>query len=182
MLFRSPAPARAVAEQQARRAIESLGLPMLKGANYSSSIGDSRMVNVQVTPVVDGFTLDGSNLWVQVAKQGVFGLNGFGAHLEKATTYPIAGARDVANRSQLRKWAAFGPANVTPQTEPIVYADPSAVSPTTRKRDGRLMVQSQLAEITVTQAAHSLQQQWFPGGEILFLPAWNFTEIGRAHV
>lgn len=168
-------PSKADAIAQVKQSLASLDLPLLEGARYAAVSRDDRAVSVQVTPVFNGLELGGSTFWVQVSKEGVFGLNGFAAHLEPAMTYPIDGARDVANRSQLRKWASFGPTNVTPQTEPYTYQEQASGAPTTPTRDGRPMVQAWVAEIDVQSASHALQQQWLLDGQTIFLPAWNYT-------
>ena len=169
------APSDAEALAAAKKAFAALGLPLLQGADYAVAWKDDRVVNVLASPVFSGFSMPGLGISVQVGAQGVFSMNGIGAHLVEAKTYPVDGARDVANRSQLRKWAAFGPMNVT-QNQNFVYNEEAAPSSlTTATKNGRLMLQGQLAEIDVTKATAALQQQWFVGGEILFLPAWNYT-------
>lgn len=167
-------PSDADALQRARDIVKRLQLPAYRDATFAVSWSDERSVAVSALGSIDGFALRGIELSIQVSSKGVFSIGGTGAKIVRVNAYPTAGARDVALRSALKKWSTFGPVYIGP-SQPTTVAYPNSGTPTTAAKGSLLMPQAYVDEITVNSAKSGLQLQWFSGGEVLFLPAWEFT-------
>ena len=170
-----PRPTDADALSQAKALLQKLSLPSLSNAEYSIGWSDDRSVSVVATPKFEGITLRGLETTVVVGTKGPFSLNGSAARIVKVGAYPVDGARDVALRSTLRKWAAFGPSNVSSNAGVMPMEGVAPSTPVTLTRNGLPMPQAMLAEVEVVSAQAGLQLMWFPGGETVFLPTWDYT-------
>ena len=172
------APSKADAIAAAKAAFAKLGLDGLKGARYVAYNYSTRSTTVNVTPSIDGMDL--SAMWsAEVSKNGVFSISGAAANVVKAQSYPTVGARDAALRSALRKWQSFGPQQVwAPQQTSAPDQSGSATAmpvPTTPQHNGKPMVQAYVSDVTVHGAERALMQVYLSGGEVMLMPAWNFT-------
>lgn len=167
-------PSKADAIAAAKAAFAKLGLDGLKGARFVAYGYNPRSMTVSVTSVIDG--MDVSSQWsAEVSKGGVFSIGGSAARIVKAESYPTVGARDAALRSALRKWASFGPLPLW-QPEQVVSAEASpSANPTTPTHNGKPMVQAYVRQVAVLGAERALMQVWLAGGEVMLMPAWNFT-------
>ena len=174
---RWPRPSNQVALEQAEAVISKLGFSGRFG--YSVSWGDVRSVTVVVTREVEGMPIRGGEISLQIGAKGIYSVNGAGARIVPASNRIFAGAREVAERSAWRKWSTFGPFNITPNPADgaaTTFDNPGrGGAPTTTKRGNLLLPPAFISEIDVTEAKRGLQLVWFPGGEVLLLPAWDYT-------
>jgi len=109
--------------------------------------------------------------------QGPLWVNGFAAGLEMIPDYPIIGARSTVTRSQIPRWATFGPnptdsmlrpassarTNDEETTEPLPIA-PLENRAVTVRWDPAVAVSAEL----------TLAQYWAPDGTFFLLPAYEF--------
>lgn len=169
------APSNADAIAAAKAAFAKLGLQGLKGATYTAYNYSTRSTSVSVTPTIDG--MDVPSQWsVEVSKDGVFSISGVAANIVKADSYPTVGARDAALRSALRKWQAFGPQQIYSPDQGVVGSSPSnSAAPTTPLHNGKPMVSGYVSTVSVQGAQRSLMQVNLSGGELMLMPAWNYT-------
>lgn len=171
-LWKSPSKADAIAA--AKTVFASLGLDGLKNAKYQAFDYNTRAITVNITPVIDGMEV--ASAWsAEVSKDGVFSISGAGARIVKADAYPTVGARDAALRSELRKWSSFGPMNVYQPQVDYTSNNGSSATPTTPTKNGKPMVQAYVSDVAVLGASRGLMQVYLAGGEVMLMPAWNFT-------
>ncbi len=168
-------PSKADAIAAAKAAFVKLGLQGLKGATYTAYSYSNRSMTVSATPSIDGMEV--SSQWsVEVSKDGVFSVNGVAANIVKADSYPTVGARDAALRSALRMWQAFGPQQVwSPDQNGVGVDGSTSVAPTTPMHNGKPMVSGYVSTVSVLGAERSLMQVNLAGGELMLMPAWNYT-------
>ena len=129
---------------------------------------------MNVTPVIDGMEI-GSQWSAEVSKDGVFSISGSGARIVKGDAYPTVGARDAALRSELRKWSSFGPISVYQPQVDYTASNGSSATPTTPQHNGKPMVQAYVSDVSVLGATRGLMQVYLAGGEVMLMPAWNYT-------
>ena len=170
-----PRPTDAEALTQARAVLKQLQVPGLAGADLTIGWSDDRSVSIVATQTLNGVVLRGIETTVMVGAKGAFSVNGTAAKLSKVGAYPIDGARDVALRSLQRKWAAFGPSNISTASGAMPFEGASSATPVTLTRNGLPMPQAMLAEVEVVAAKPGVQMIWFPSGETVFLPTWDYT-------
>lgn len=167
-------PSDADALRAAKQVLDRLQLPMYRDGTVAIGWSDERSVAVVISAQLNGAVLRGVEMSIQVSSAGAYSVGGVGARVVQAETYPIAGARDVALRSALRKWSTFGPWNISQDAGGAVVSG-SSDSPKTTIKNGLLMPPAYVLELDVTSAKRGLQMLWFPGGEVRFLPTWDFV-------
>lgn len=111
--------------------------------------------------------------------------NGFAAGLEQVPAYPIVGARTAVTRSQVPRFAAFGPTpldygGVVPMAEArdgsgTVTSEPATGTSTEVPAGDPTKVQMWWDPVTVIGAEPTLAQYWQPDGTLLLLPAYRLT-------
>lgn len=171
-MWKSPSKSDAIAS--AKAVFAGLGLDGLKNAKYQALDYNTRAMTVNVTPVIDGMEV--ASAWsAEVSKDGVFSISGAGARIVKGDSYPTVGARDAALRSELRKWSSFGPMSVYQPQVDMGVSNGSSASPVTPTKNGKPMVQAYLSDVPVLGASRGLMQVYLAGGEVMLMPAWNFT-------
>lgn len=167
-------PSDADALRAAKQIVDRLQLPAYRDGTLAIGWSDERSVAVVISPRLNGAVLRGVEMSIQVSSEGVYSIGGVGARVVQAETYPIAGARDVALRSALRKWSTFGPWNIS-QDAGVAVTSGTPDAPKTTIKNGLLMPPAYVLEVDVTSAKRGLQMLWFPGGEVRFLPTWDFV-------
>jgi len=171
-LWKSPSKADAIAAVKA--VFSALGLDGLKSARYQTLDYNTRAMTVNITPVIDGMEV--SSQWsAEVSKDGVFSISGAAARIVKSASYATVGARDAALRSELRKWSSFGPNVVYQPQVDYTTSNGSSATPSTPTKNGKPMVQAYVSDVAVLGATRGLMQVYLAGGEVMLMPAWNFT-------
>lgn len=169
--WRTPSDADAL--RQAKAAFAALGADVASANFFVTLNGSDKFVTMY--PSVAGMQVQAT--WsAEISQQGLASISGYAAHIAALTSYPIAGARDVANRSLDKRWAAFGPNQLWyPQPDSAV-AGGAPASPTVRLMNGKPMIPGWVHEVTVSHVERSLMQMWLPDGTGLLMPAWTYTD------
>ena len=168
------APSKADAVAAVKKAFAAIGLDGLKNAKFQTFNYNTRSLTVNVTPVLDGMEV--SSQWsAEVSKDGVFSVSGSAARIVKAGVYTTVGARDAALRSELRKWSAFGPTQLYQPELALSSGLAQTAQPTTPTHNGMPMVQAYLSDVAVQSATRGLMQVALANGDVMLMPAWNFT-------
>ncbi|MHC8497215.1 MAG: hypothetical protein ACYYNF_09560 [Actinomycetes bacterium] len=109
--------------------------------------------------------------------QGPLWVSGFAAGLEMIPDYPIIGARNTLTRSQIPRWAAFGPNPTDSMLQPVSSAragdeDTTEPLPIAPLEDRAVTVRWDPA--VAVAAELTLAQYWAPDGTFFLLPAYEF--------
>ena len=166
-------PSDADALQQAKAAFSALGADVATARFFVTLNGSDKYVTMY--PVVAGMEVQAS--WsAEISQQGLTSISGYAAHIAPLTSYPIAGARDVANRSLDKRWAAFGPNRLWYPQSDLAVQSAAPAAPTSRLKNGKPMIPASVNQVTVNRAQASLMQMWLPDGSGLLMPAWTYTD------
>lgn len=175
-----PTPTDAAALQAAKAAFASLGLP--EASHLTLNVLDQQQTRSR--SVVGTLQVAGKRstlTWTaEVAKLGVFSINGFAAKVVPADLYPVVGARDAALRTQQRIWSGFGPTLIGSPSAGmpggvVTTTTAAPAQPTLPTKDGKPMPTTYVQEVTVSSATPGLTQVWLADGRALLMPAWDFT-------
>lgn len=147
---------------------------------------DPSEVGVSATPIFMGRALP--TAWsFSVSSAGIYSLNGFFAKVKELGQYEIAGARDVALRSQLTRWTSLAPVMIR-SAQATEDASNSPVSTSTAAPDtqptklpaklvnGLPALTAYTNKVKVVSAKSTLVQQYASNGDVLLLPGWEYLD------
>ncbi len=180
---RGPAPSNEDAVRLVKAAFARLGIDAKGLAHYDATpdgmVGGpaSTSVNVVVTPLLDGKPVFGVSWSAAVSALGLFSLNAWVANVEPLATYPIAGARDVANRTLQARWNSLGAQWVrTAATSGGVVSDKRGPTLEVVQVEGKPTVDAFVEQATVSLVSDGLQMRWLRDGTAVLMPAWLYRD------